>query len=500
MIKKILNNAISNYANMIISIIIAFIMSPILVHKLGNASYGIWALIMSLTGYFSLLDLGMNRAIVRFVSMHEANNEKHELNLFFNTTLTLYSFIGLIVILLTTVIAFSIHLFVDLEGYRFIAKVVTLTVGIDFAFTFPFGVMYAVLIGRQEHTIANRINITNTIFRNAVLYLALLLHPSLICVTVVHVVFNMTRNYRIYKQMKISCPHIIYSKNFFDKKIIPQIINYSIHSFVVSTSSRIINFTDEIVVATFLRISDVTYYSIATNLVTYFEKLIWAGASVFVPYISQLDARGEQAQVKNSFFCGSKYTLLLSLYVFSGIYLLGGSFIRIWMGQKYGDTVEPILLVLALAKVIALSQSISVARFFGTSQHHLLGKLNMIEAASNLTLSLILVRPFGMIGVAYGTLIPSIVCNGILLPLVSFKEFNISFWDFAFKSTLGPLAVFIITVSGMKHHGIHVENYINLISHGAILTISFIALSLVLVMNHEERSFIFTKIGACYAN
>ncbi len=356
------------------------------------------------------------------------------------------------------------------------------------------------MIGRQEHTIANRINIINTIIRNLVLYAALLYYSNLICVTLVHVTFNMTKNIRIFRQVRKSCPYLVFSRRFFDRSRVPQIFNYSIHSFVVSVSSRVINFTDEIVVATFLKVADVTYYSIATNLVTYFEKLVWAGASVFVPFISQLDAKGEHEQVKRSFFCGSKYTLLLSLYIFAGIYLFGGDFVSIWMGKRYGEVVKPILVVLALAKVISLSQSMSVARFFGTSKHQLLGKLNIFEAVSNLILSIVLVRIYGMIGVAYGTLIPSIICNGLLLPAITFKEFNVSYFDIIFKSLVGPLTVFGMTVVGVHQFGAHAESYMKLVLHGSIVTLIFVILSLIFVVSTEERSYIFRKLGLCYEN
>ena len=494
MIRKLFNNASSNYANMIISIIIAFVMSPVLVHKLGDTFYGIWVLVISITGYFSLLDLGMNRAIVRFVSMYEANDEKDELNHFFNTTLALYSLLGLVTIFLSIIAAFLLKYCVDLKGYEFLAKLIVIVVGIDFAFTFPFGVMYAVLIARQEHTIANRITIINTIIRNLVLYTAIMYYPNLICLTIVHVTFNMTKNFRIYRQVRKSCPHIIYSRRFFDRSRIPQIFNYSMHSFAVSVSSRVINFTDEIMVATFLKVGDVTYYSIATSLVTYFEKLIWSGASVFVPFISQLDAKGEQERVERSFFCGSKYTLLLALYIFAGIHLLGGDFVGIWMGKRYGEVVTPILQVLALAKVISLSQSMAVARFFGTSRHHLLGKLNLMEAVSNLVLSIILVRFYGMIGVAYGTLIPSVICNGLLLPVITFKEFNVSCFDFILKSVIGPLVVFGITVVGMHQFGGHAQSYMILVLHGSIISLVFLLLSLLLVVSSEERAHIYAKL------
>lgn len=494
MLRKLFNNAFSNYASMIVSIVIAFVMSPVLVHKLGDISYGILALVVSVTGYFSLLDLGMNRAIVRFVSMYEANDDRVELNYFFNTTLIMYSVLGLIAFFLSLLIALSIQFFVDLKGFEFITKLVIIIFGMDFAFTFPSGVMYAVLIAKQEHTKANKISIINTISRNLVLYVALLYFPNLISVTTVYVTFNMAKNYSIYRQVRKSSQHLIFNKCFFRKDRIHKIFTYSIHSFFVSASSRVINFTDEIIVATFLKVGDVTYYSIATSLITYFERFIWSGAGVFVPYISQLDARGEKEQLKRSFFCGSKYTILLSLYVFAGIYLIGGDFVSVWMGKRYGEVVKPILFVLSLAKVISLSQSMAVARFFGTSRHQLLSKLNIMEAVSNLVLSVILVRSYGMIGVAYGTLIPSVLCNGLLLPLITFREFNVSFLDFIVKSLIGPLSVFGITTFYISMLDWHAVTYSALVLHVIIISFTFLLLSFVLVMNSSERSYVYSKI------
>ncbi len=494
MIRRLFNNASSNYANMVISIVIAFIMSPFLVHRLGDFYFGLWTLIMSFAGYFSLLDFGMNRAIVRYVSMYEATEQKNELNKFFNTSLILYTCFGLITVFATLIITYFFDRIVDLKGYVMLGKLVVLIVGFDAAFTFPFGVMYAVLIARQEHTIANRINITNAIARNIFLYTAIIISPHLLCLALVNVAFNMTKNFRIYRTVRKNCPHILYNRRYFDRKLIPDIFNYSLYSFIVSVSSRVISFTDEIVVATFLRVSDVTYYSIATNLVTYFEKLIWAGASVFVPYISQLDARGEQELVKQSFFRGSKYTLLMTLYIFCGIYLLGGDFVGIWMGEKYGAVVKPILLVLAFAKAISMGQSMSVARFFGTNRHHLLGKLNMLEAASNLILSLILVRSYGMIGVAYGTLIPSCILNGILLPVIAFREFKVSYLDFLLKSVLGPSAAFFATIFSMLKIGTHSAGYPSLLFQGGLMTMVFCFFSLVLVTDSVERTVLLSRL------
>lgn len=469
-------------------------MSPVLVHKLGDESYGVWVLVVSVTGYFSLLDLGMNRSIVRFVSMYEATSRRNDLNKFYNTSLLIYIGLGLLIVVLVVTISYFLDNIVDLDRNKDLARLVILVVGIDFAFSFPFGVMYAVIIANQKHTLANRINITNSVLRNVCLYLLLIFFPNLVCVTVVHVIFNTIKNYRIYRQVSSLCPYLVYGLSYIDRRIVSDIVNYSFHSFIVSVSSRVINFTDEIVVAIFMTVSDVTYYSIATNLIIYFEKIILSGTSVFVPYISELDAIGDQKKVNESFIHGSKYIFLLSLYVFTCILALGSKFVCVWMGDKYGLAIEDILLVLAVAKVVSLSQSMAVARFFGTSKHSELSKINMIEAGCNLICSLILVRQYGMIGIAFGTLIPSVICNGVVLPLIIFRKFEISCRDYLYKCAMRPLAVFLLVMILVLNVEVQVHSYLYIVGYGLFLTLLFSLLSFAIVLSSDERNYLYKYV------
>ncbi|ADW16535.1 polysaccharide biosynthesis protein [Desulfobulbus propionicus DSM 2032] len=402
-IKRIIFNVLSNYAHLFISVVLALVMSPFIVHTLGDFFYGVWSIIAAITGYFSLLDLGINRAIVRYISKYEAENNINALNKFFNTSLLLFVFLGLLIVLATFITTFYLDTILDLKEYSTISKIVFLIVGIDFAFSFPFGAIYAVIIAKQRHTIANKINIISSISRNCAIYASLSFMPDIVILAVCNVFFNLIRNFCIFYEAKKISPEISYKLTFFDKKIIRNIFNYSLYSFAVSVSSRIISFTDEIVVGLFLTVSDVTYYAIAVNLVTYFEKLIWAGASVLVPYISQLDSSNDHEGIERAFYQSFKYTLLFTLFIFFGIIFLGRPFIDIWMGETYGEKAFPVLIILATAKVVSHGQSITIARFLGTSNHKFLGIINSLEALSNLVLSLFLVVHYQLIGVAIGT-------------------------------------------------------------------------------------------------
>ena len=65
--RRIIENIFSNWAGLLVSVAIAFVVSPIIVNTLGKEIYGIWTLIVSVTSYFTVLDFGVSTAIVRYV-------------------------------------------------------------------------------------------------------------------------------------------------------------------------------------------------------------------------------------------------------------------------------------------------------------------------------------------------------------------------------------------------------------------------------------------------
>ena len=47
---------------------VMFFMSPFVVHSLGNARYGVWTLLTSLTGYLGLVDIGVRGGTGRYIN------------------------------------------------------------------------------------------------------------------------------------------------------------------------------------------------------------------------------------------------------------------------------------------------------------------------------------------------------------------------------------------------------------------------------------------------
>lgn len=66
--KKFIRGVISGYASLAVNILFTMGAIPVALHYLSKEEFGLWSLVVQLTGYLALLDLGMGVAIARFLA------------------------------------------------------------------------------------------------------------------------------------------------------------------------------------------------------------------------------------------------------------------------------------------------------------------------------------------------------------------------------------------------------------------------------------------------
>src|SRR5450432_1170216 len=102
---QIIKNVSSNWVALATNVLVGIFLSPFILHRLGDAAFGIWVLIFSVTGYYGLFDLGIRSSIVRYVSKYTATGETEKLARFVNTSIFSYTIIGAISMTLTVVLS-----------------------------------------------------------------------------------------------------------------------------------------------------------------------------------------------------------------------------------------------------------------------------------------------------------------------------------------------------------------------------------------------------------
>src|SRR5689334_13551071 len=88
---RIIKNVSSNWFSLGVNVAVGFLLTPFIIHHLGDSANGIWILIFSITGYYGIFDLGIRSAIIRYVSKFAATGDKKELAKVINTNLFLHS-------------------------------------------------------------------------------------------------------------------------------------------------------------------------------------------------------------------------------------------------------------------------------------------------------------------------------------------------------------------------------------------------------------------------
>src|SRR5437868_10953102 len=92
---QFINNVGSSWFALGINVAVGIFLSPFILHRLGDAAFGIWVLIFSVTGYYGLFDFGIRSSVVRYVSKFKAVADAQEIAKLVNTSLFSYACVGM---------------------------------------------------------------------------------------------------------------------------------------------------------------------------------------------------------------------------------------------------------------------------------------------------------------------------------------------------------------------------------------------------------------------
>ncbi len=493
--KLLLKNIFSNWALMIIGAIIAFFMSPFLVHTLGKDQYGVWALIFSVIAYMSFFDVGMKQSLARYLSKHYATQDYEGLNGIMNSSNLIYTITGTLVIVGTLVVTYVfLDAFNVTSELKPVMRTALIIIGFNEAVSFFF--MTGTAIGPfHRYDISNAIEITASIISALIVVYFLKKGHGLITLAVITIVINIVKSVirRVVQQRLV--PQIHWRLKYINREHIRQLLGYGVVSFLIVISWMVIFNIDNIVVGIFLTTTAVTFYSIAGQMITYLRTIISGISIPLVPAISHLDATSDTSEIAILYGKMSKYLYYLSGCICVGLYFFAGKFIYLWMGPEFTDTVA-ILYILAIPVCIYLPQVTANSVLLGIGKHLPLFYVLAAEAVSNVALSLILVRPLGIYGVALGTAIPQFVIYIFVYPYVFHRIIKASLKTFYFTSVkmLITSALFALPISALMKYANQLPGWAGLFTDIAIVGAFALAGFWWKVLDPEDRVRLLAKL------
>ena len=437
----IIKNVGSSWFSLGLNIVVGVFLSPFILHRLGDAAYGIWVLIFSVTGYYGLFDLGIRSSVVRYVSRFAAINDNESLSKLINTSLLTYAVIGSITVGVTLLGTSHVNSWFRIPpAFARTSQLLFLMVGASVALGFPLGVFSGILEGLQRFFLLNLTNVISTLLRAALIVIALHRGYGLLTVAAITVALPLLISI-IRAAIVLNILPMSFGLRYVDRKSLREIAGYSSTTFLIMISFKLRFKTDELVIGTLLSSAAITYFSIGDRLLDYASEVVSSLAQIFVPMSSQSDAVGDMARLQKIFIAGNRACALIIFPIATILALLGKSVITVWVGARYVSVSYPVMLVLLFPMTASLAQSASSRILFGMAKHKTLSWIVFMEAIANLVLSILLIRPLGLAGDALGTAIPLSCTALVFYPRHMCRLLGMRVSSFASQTFFLPLAL-----------------------------------------------------------
>jgi O-antigen/teichoic acid export membrane protein len=458
--RHIARNVLFNWLGTVAMMAVGFFLSPFILHNLGNVAYGVWVLAISVGAYLGLLDLGMQSSVLRFVSKghtqgdHQGASEAVSAALWVRLQISALALV--LSIGLAAVFPFVFKVPAELTSD---ARKAILLIGINAAITMSIGVVGGILSALNRYDLQNYVLFAQTALRVIFVVAVLRTGHGIVAIALCELVAASVGNLLLIWVARRLYPELQVQLKKPKRETLQKIWSYSWYAFLTTVAVQLVYQSDNLVVGAFIPASSameaVTFYAIANSLCRYTTQIVSSMGSTFVPAASTYEAAGDSASLLSLYKNGTRATMMISLPILVTLIVRGPSFIGLWMGPQYAHKSGTVLIILVSALFFSYANRTAASIAFGIEKHKTMAIWAIGEGVANLALSITLVHWYGIYGVAFGTLIPSLVVQIGLWPshiskLVGLSTFEVlwNVWMPMFLSVI-PFAVATYAVGAL---------------------------------------------------
>lgn len=489
-------SASSNWAPLVVNIIIGFLLTPYLISHLGMKNFGIWALVGSFVGYYGLLRLGIGAGIMRYVPFYVGRNDHKAASETISTGLSIFLLAGVVILLISALMADAIARFYR-AGPELAALVVIL--GFAAAVECPLRIFDAGLRAHERWVSANFVAITTAVTRALGLAGCIYLGYGLVemgYVTLIVAVFSLILVTIIFVKL---CPAINLRFSMVKLAHVRDLVLFGLLTLVTTIAYALCLDGHKLIIGRMISLKVVGIYAVAALLMHRVRGLVWAPIQVFWPRFALLDGQGNHQEMIHLFRRGTLYSNILASGMMLLVVVAGPSFVELWIGQGF-EAIYPVLIILSAGYLIDTSLAINGSFLGGTGRQAIQAVFATIEGVLGFTLSILLGRRMGLTGVALGFTISVALIRGLVRVWYVCHLLQESVFRYYAGCLLRPwlfvglLAVLVHYARVLEHIHSWFSLIILVIAVGSLYTLCAYGVA----MNHEERSNALYRIRKLY--
>jgi O-antigen/teichoic acid export membrane protein len=418
-------------------------LTPLLVKLLGADAYGIRGLIISIIGYFALLDMGVNGAGTKFLAEYHAKGDKPLIQELLGTTLTTYLIAGVVGGMAVWLLAawFSTSVFKIPEQLQSQSIWAFRIAGIGFTISMITWWGSAIPTGLQRFDVFNGISIgfgTITLLTNL---LAAWLGYGIIGIVVANVFSNILAMSAYFFAANKLLPEIKIKLSF-DAPMFRRTIMFGIYMVLFRIFSIIFSQLDKTLIGIWIGTSALTFYLVPQSVAQIVHDVNAKLMQFIFPMASEFSASKEHNKLLQLFYRGANLSLVIGAGIAIPIIACASPLLSLWMSPEFAQKSTTVLMLLAATFFLSGLTAMPTSLLGGLGYPQIIPIGAMISGVVGTGLYLFLIKPFGINGAALAKLISIFIT--VVFYLIACKYImKISIFRF-FKIALPPIGIAIL--------------------------------------------------------
>jgi O-antigen/teichoic acid export membrane protein len=438
----VVKNAFANLCRGGATAFVTLLLPPFLTRILSQDAYGTWLLILQLGTYVSLFDFGVQTAVGRFVAHCNELGDTKQRDSIVSTAISILASVGLLAIVGISILAWQLpHLFKDMPAeLHQDAQLALLIVGGSLCVSLPFTVFGAIFIGLQRYDIPAWIIGTSKLLGGIFVVIVAHSSHSIVMMAIVMGATNLFVGFWQFVAYKKMAGHILVSIRLLSKAAAIDIMQYC-SSLVVWTIGGILVTSLDGVIIGYFDYKSLAYYALAASLTTFIVGIQGSVFSSILPNAAALGAREDREGLGELLISTTRYAVIILIITSLPLIICTKPILAVWVGTNYAIHTAQLLQLLVVANFIRqlAGPYAMIAMAVGEQKKIVLSPI--IEGIINVTISILVTKQIGVIGVAIGTMIGGTisVVSHFLYNLPRTKSIYVPHVKYVFHAILKPL-------------------------------------------------------------
>lgn len=490
-----------SYILMAVEIFSTLLFTPFLIRSLGRAEYGIYQLIMSVTAYLALLDLGVGNSVIRYMSKYRAEKDKLSQKQFLGVTTIYYFAIAIIVLIIGTILRYFLPSFFkvgltaeEISLARKLFSVTMCTTAVSLATS---GFANAV-IAYERFDISKGTAIVMNIIKVLASIVALKLGFSSCGIVFIHLLVTIVTRavYVLFIIVKEKVVPVFTGVKF---SFVKEIISYSLFILLQLIATNINALSDQVLLGIFAKGASViiAVYGVGAQVLQYFKTIGSHFTSVLMPGLVRLVHSGADSKVYEKEMIRISRIVFIALGMIFTVFAFNGmDFVVLWAGEEYREAFY-VAIILMFPTMLSYTEGVGYQLLQAMKKHKTPAIIQVVSALLNIVLTILLIKWKPLEGAVIGSFIALFVCELIVMNIMYKREIGISLISY-FKGLLkGTLPCLLISAAlgfAFNRLGLIKYGWLGFAVNCAVMVAVYAVTMLLFGMNSYEKELVFKPV------